>query len=82
MRSMNDYHWAQDKIDEVCNGDKKHREEKACERRLKQMAARREKEAARRARKVGATETEPPHNAELNGARRASDLSAELGAGD
>lgn len=50
MQSMNDYHWAQDKIDEVCSGNKKHREEKACERRLRQMAARREKEAARQAR--------------------------------
>lgn len=63
MQAMNSYHWAQDKIDDVCNGNKKHREEAACERRLRQMAARREKEAARQARKLGAgeTATEPPN---------------------
>ena len=43
MQAMNEYHWAQDKIDEVVTG-KKHRENAACERRLRQMAARREKE--------------------------------------
>lgn len=63
MHMMNEYHWAQDKIDDVCNGNKKHREEKACERRLRQMAERREKEAARLARKVGSGETATePHN--------------------
>ncbi len=68
MQAMNSYHWAQDKIDDVCNGDKKHREAKACERRLQQMAARREKEAARQARKVGADGTAPEgHNAEITG---------------
>ncbi len=63
MQAMNSYHWAQDKIDDVCNGNKNHREEAACERRLRQMAARREKEAARQARKLGAgeTATEPPN---------------------
>lgn len=75
MQAMDSYHWAQDKIDDVCNGDKKHREEKACERRLKQMAARREKEAARQARKVGDGETaaDEAHlapNAEITGADR------------
>ena len=54
MQAMNEYHWAQDKIDEVVTG-KKHREEAACERRLRQMQARREKEAARAAREASAS---------------------------
>jgi len=56
MRTMDEYHWAQDKIDDVCNGDRKHREQQACERRLRQMAARREKEAKRQAMKSGAVQ--------------------------
>ncbi len=47
MRSMDEYHWAQDKIDDLFSGGRKQREQQACERRLRQMAARREKEAKR-----------------------------------
>ena len=65
MQAMNEYHWAQDKIDDVCNGNKKHREEAACERRLRQMAARREKEAARQARKAGTGMTAEKREAEI-----------------
>lgn len=43
MQAMNEFHWAQDKIDEVVTG-KKDREKQACERRLRQMQARREKQ--------------------------------------
>jgi len=53
MQAMNEYHWAQDKIDEVVDG-KKHHEEAACERRLRQMAARREKKAAKQIEKLEA----------------------------
>lgn len=56
MQAMNEYHWTQDKIEELVTG-KKAREEAACERRLRQMAARREKEAARRARQGAGLET-------------------------
>lgn len=58
MRAMNEYHWAQDKIDEVVIG-REHRHAVACERRLRQMAARREKQAARDARKNGAAKIAP-----------------------
>ena len=47
MQALNTYHWAQDKIEEVTGTNKQHHEAKACERRLRQMAARREKEAKR-----------------------------------
>jgi len=53
MRSMDEYYWAQDKIDELRDGDKKHREQQACERRLRQMTSRREKAAKRQALKAG-----------------------------
>jgi hypothetical protein len=50
---MDEYYWAQDKIDELRDGDKKHREQQACERRLRQMTSRREKAAKRQALKAG-----------------------------
>ncbi len=49
---MQEYHWAQDKIDEVTQTTAERRHDwqaKAAERRLKQMAAKREKEAKRAA---------------------------------
>lgn len=54
---MQEYHWAQDKIDEVTQTTAERRHDwqaKAAERRLKQMAAKREKEAKRKAAKAGA----------------------------
>lgn len=51
MQAMDDYYWAQDKIDEVTTG-KKNREQAACERRLRQMQARRDKEATRKSQQV------------------------------
>lgn len=47
MQALNNYHWAQDKIEEVITG-KKHREEQACERRLLQMQAKRDKDEKRK----------------------------------
>ena len=51
MQALNSYHWAQDKIDEVVTGTK-HREQAACERRLRQMQTQREKQAARAAKAI------------------------------
>jgi len=48
MQALNQYHWAQDRIQEVTGLTKEQRESQACRRRLKQMAAKREK-AERRA---------------------------------
>lgn len=47
MQALNQYHWAQDRIQEVTGLTKEQRESQACQRRLKQMAAKREKEARR-----------------------------------
>ena len=55
MQSIDEYYWAQDKIDEVVTG-KKHREAAACERRLRQIKSRREKEAARAKKKADETQ--------------------------
>lgn len=56
MQAMDEYHWAQDKIDEVVTG-KEHREQAACERRLRQMQARRDKAVAKVVKKTGAGDT-------------------------
>lgn len=47
MQAMNEYAWAQGRIQEVTGLTKEQRESQACQRRLKQMAAKREKEAQR-----------------------------------
>lgn len=54
MQALNTFHWAQDKIDEITApaggkplSAKQHREAQACERRLRQMADRREKQIQR-----------------------------------
>lgn len=49
MQAMRNYEWATDKVEAVT---KQHREAQACERRLRQMAAKREKDAKRAARKA------------------------------
>lgn len=50
MRAVQTYEWATDKVETVT---KQHREaQEACERRLRQMAAKREKDAKRAARKA------------------------------
>mgnify|MGYP001183560723 FL=1 len=49
MQAMRNYEWATDKVETVT---KQHREAQACERRLRQMAAKREKDAKRAARKA------------------------------
>lgn len=57
MEAMNSYAWAQDKIDEVTHTTAERRHDwqaKAAERRLKQMAAKREKDAKRAAAKAKA----------------------------
>jgi hypothetical protein len=46
MEELNRYHWAQDKIEDVTS-TKKHREQQACERRLRQMQRKREKQASK-----------------------------------
>jgi hypothetical protein len=46
MKMMSEYQLVQDKIDELTSG-KKYREQTACERRLRQMQKRKEKNAAR-----------------------------------
>lgn len=51
MQALNSYHWAQDRIQEVTGLTKEQRESQACLRRLRQMAAKREK-AERRAESV------------------------------
>lgn len=58
---MQEYHWAQDKIDEVTQTTAERRHDwqaKAAERRLKQMAAKREKEM-----NCYGWRCIPPHNA-------------------
>lgn len=47
MEQIDKYYWAQDKIDQVTTG-KEHREQMACERRLRQMQMKREKLEARK----------------------------------
>ena len=47
MQARDTYEWAQDKLDTVVG--KEHREQRARERRLRQMQARREKQAKRAA---------------------------------
>ncbi len=49
MRAVQTHEWATDKVETVT---KQHREAQACERRLRQMAAKREKDAKRAARKA------------------------------
>lgn len=47
MEARNTYEWAQDKLDTLIGPEQ--REQRACERRLRQMQARREKQAKRAA---------------------------------
>lgn len=47
MEMKRQFDWAQSKVDSFTNNSKEHREKQACERRLKQMEARRGKEAKR-----------------------------------
>lgn len=49
MKAVSSYLWATDAVEKVT---KQHRETQACERRLRQMAAKREKDAKRAARKA------------------------------
>ncbi len=52
MQSMNEFKWAQRNVEEVTGRSREQREKEACERRLKQMAKKREKDAARMALKT------------------------------
>jgi len=49
MQAVRSYEWAADAVEKVT---RQHRESQACERRLRQMAAKREKDAKRAARKA------------------------------
>lgn len=49
MRAVRDYEWASQSVEKVT---KEHREAQACQRRLKQMQAKRERDAKRAARKA------------------------------
>lgn len=49
MRAVRDYEWAAQSVEKVT---KEHREAHACQRRLKQMQAKREKDARRAARRA------------------------------
>lgn len=49
MESRDTYEWAQSKIQEVTGYTKEQRESAACQRRLRQMEAKREKLEARKA---------------------------------
>lgn len=55
MRAARDYAWAEESVQKVT---KQHREAQACQRRLKQMQARREKADKRAARKAAEAKVE------------------------
>lgn len=52
MRMMNEYEWAQGKVSESIGYTKEQREGAACQRRLRQMEAKRAKQAARKAKAI------------------------------
>ena len=54
MQAMNEFRWAQCKVEEVTGMSREQRESAACARRLEQMAKKREKQAKREANRLAA----------------------------
>lgn len=56
MQIMNEFRWAQSKVEELTGMSRAQRESAACARRLEQMAKKREKQAKREATRLAAVQ--------------------------